>query len=72
MDARRLKGKRKTKDDLEKNCGKREEKERNKAGWASWNVAKAAAQNGMGRQRDGLVRLLARRNLRKERNQITL
>ena len=36
------KGERETKDHLEKDC---REGERDKAGWKSWNVAKAAARN---------------------------
>ena len=41
VDSRRTKGKRETKDHLEKDCGEGEKQGR----WKSWNVAKAAAQN---------------------------
>ena len=58
VDSRRSKGERETKDHLERDFYKRE---RGKAGWESWDVAKVATGNkgGLGGQCDGLMHLLA-------------
>ena len=58
VDSRRSKGERETKDHLERDFY---ERERGKAGWESWDVAKVATGNkgGLGGQCDGLMHLLA-------------
>ena len=42
VDSRKTKSEREAKDHLEKTCS---ERERNKAGWKSWNVAKPGARD---------------------------